>query len=134
MTAVYATMPATLTDDTGASNWVKVTLAYNPADPIAITMTITYAGIDIIWQFARCLLADGLEIRTGLGDVKIWPDLGCGVGHIGIVLDGADGIALIGLRRATVARFLRRTYAGVPLRRERVDVDGCIAQILGGVR
>ena len=52
---------------------VEVQLAYDPADPLAVSLHVIGAGRDERWTFARDLLADGLRslVPVGHGDVQV---------------------------------------------------------------
>ena len=52
---------------------VEVQLAYDPADPLAVSLHVIGAGRDERWIFARDLLADGLRslVPVGHGDVHV---------------------------------------------------------------
>ena len=52
---------------------VEVQLAYDPADPLAVSLHLLGVDRDEWWVFARDLLADGLRslVPVGSGDVQV---------------------------------------------------------------
>ncbi|MFE4667440.1 SsgA family sporulation/cell division regulator [Streptomyces sp. NPDC056716] len=93
---------------------VPATLRYVSTDPLAVHVAfppeVTLAGEDVVWTFARSLLADGLDGPAGWGDVHVWPS-----GRARTVLEfhSPYGLALLQFDTAPLRRFLVRTYAVV---------------------
>lgn len=87
----------------------------------------------IDWVFARDLLVEGLERPTGLGDVRVRPDLAIEHELMVIELESPDGFAIVEMRREDMARFVETTCQMVPLGAEGdlLDIDGFIAQVIG---
>lgn len=88
-------------------------LRYDRDDPYAVHLSFPTAPgrAPIEWIFARSLLADGLDVPTGDGDVRIWPspeDLG---GPVYIELCSPSGRALFAVPRPVLAEFVRRCHA-----------------------
>lgn len=134
MTTIAAIMPARVANPChGDDGTATVSLAYDPADPYAVTMTIYGYDVEIEWRFARELLAAGLVRPAGYGDVTVWPGNGYDV-EIGIVLTSPDGQCLVELPRVKVTRFLHRTDDVVPFGEESMDFDAELAAFLDGVR
>src|ERR1041384_1482261 len=54
---------------------VDVELRYDTRDPFAVYALFEPEGARAVqWILSRDLLADGLIVRSGDGDVRIWPD------------------------------------------------------------
>ncbi|SEB93030.1 Streptomyces sporulation and cell division protein, SsgA [Streptomyces sp. 2131.1] len=109
-------------------------LSYDRADPFAVRMAFpapaTLEGTDVSWQFSRDLLAAGMEVPSGLGDVRIRP-----FGYDRTVLEfhAAEGIAMVHVRTADLRRFLRRAEDLVPCGDERryLDLDRNLTELFG---
>jgi len=114
---------------------VAATLSYRSSDPYAVTATFHTPTADVAWVFARDLLGAGLDRPVGLGDVRVAPGGGDGDrgdGDIALTLSSPDGRALLGIDRASVGTFLRRTYRLVPAGREsdQLDLDAMVAALV----
>ncbi|GAA4660943.1 SsgA family sporulation/cell division regulator [Amycolatopsis dongchuanensis] len=108
--------------------------SYVARDPYAVTLAFrTARGNWIEWCFARDLLVGGLSEPTGLGDVRVRPDLAFEHEVLVIELESPDGYAVVETRRADVERFVVASHEVVPVGGESgfVDVDAFIAQITG---
>lgn len=95
---------------------LDASLRYDRDDPYAVHLSFpTSPGRDSIeWIFARSLVADGLTIPVGDGDVRIWPspeDLG---GPVYMELCSPSGRALFAAARPVLADFVTRSHALVP--------------------
>ncbi|WP_405900945.1 SsgA family sporulation/cell division regulator [Streptomyces sp. NBC_00727] len=109
-------------------------LSYDRADPFAVRMAFpapaTLEGTDVSWQFSRDLLAAGMEVASGLGDVRVRP-----FGYDRTVLEfhAAEGIAMVHVRTADLRRFLRRAEDLVPCGQERrhLDLDRNLTELFG---
>ncbi|MFE6761144.1 MULTISPECIES: SsgA family sporulation/cell division regulator [unclassified Streptomyces] len=109
-------------------------LSYDRADPFAVRMAFpapaTLEGTDVSWQFSRDLLAAGMEVPSGLGDVRVRP-----FGYDRTVLEfhAAEGIAMVHVRTADLRRFLRRAEDLVPCGDERryLDLDRNLTELFG---
>ncbi|WP_330454751.1 MULTISPECIES: SsgA family sporulation/cell division regulator [unclassified Streptomyces] len=109
-------------------------LSYDRADPFAVRMAFpapaTLEGTDVSWQFSRDLLAAGMEVPSGLGDVRVRP-----FGYDRTVLEfhAAEGIAMVHVRTADLRRFLRRAEDMVPCGDERryLDLDRNLTDLFG---
>ncbi|MBD8869793.1 SsgA family sporulation/cell division regulator [Nocardioides sp. MJB4] len=109
-------------------------LGYCPDDPYAVTATFKSPGGDVLWTFARDLLARGLTDPVGDGDVHVWPCLDTSGRAVVIVeLHSPEGELLVQGSTHEITRFVNRTLALVPagLESDRVDVDQLIDQLLG---
>ena len=95
---------------------LAASLRYDRDDPYAVHLTFpTSPGrAPIEWIFARSLVADGLSLPAGDGDVRIWPspeDLG---GPVYVELCSPSGRALFAVPRPVLADFVHRCHALVP--------------------
>lgn len=111
-------------------------LRYSPADPLAVQVRFppesSLDGVEVVWTFARDLLAAGVRTLAGEGDVQVWP---AGPAHTMLELHGSEGVALIQLDTGTLRRFLRAAYGCVPKGREQsgVRLDRGLTELLRGV-
>ncbi|WP_261800902.1 SsgA family sporulation/cell division regulator [Streptomyces sp. PBH53] len=112
-------------------------LRYGSTDPYAVRLSLgPSTGTPVTWVFARELLAEGLQRSAGPGDVQVIP-WQCGTPHsIRIVLNNANGTALVELAAAEVAAFLRQTFTLVPpgTESDHLDLDGAITALTGRSR
>jgi hypothetical protein len=72
----HAEITATVTFDlvSGHPVPVDVELRYDTRDPFAVYALFEPEGARAVqWILSRDLLADGLIVRTGEGDVRVWP-------------------------------------------------------------
>ncbi|MEV7215618.1 SsgA family sporulation/cell division regulator [Kitasatospora cineracea] len=81
------------------------------------------------WVFARQLLATGLDLPSGEGDVHVRPALGT---RTVVELRSPEGVALLQFDRADLRRFLWHSYLAVPEGRElsHLDCDRALAELL----
>ncbi len=106
-------------------------LVYRAADPLVVGLRRSDSNGDVVWEFARDLLADGLRGYTGLGDIRIWPGAASHRAHIGVAMSSPHGRMAMWLPRVQVEKFLTRTFRLVPRGREDmgVAVDNTIAML-----
>ena len=120
-------------DAAGTITTVQAVLTYSPVDPFAVTATFPTATGDVVWTFARDLLADGLSGPAGEGDVHIWPSLDAsGRTTVIIELCTRDGELVAQAVSQDIAQFLSSSFAVVPagMESDRMDVDQLIARLL----
>ncbi|GAB2707900.1 SsgA family sporulation/cell division regulator [Kitasatospora kifunensis] len=129
------------------STQLRVTLRYRAADPLAVRMafpaeysldtaapldepTEPAPGAEVVWVFARQLLASGLDLPSGLGDVHIRPSRGP---HTMVELRAPEGVALLRFEAGDLRRFLWASYRCVPEGQEgrHLDADRALAELLG---
>jgi hypothetical protein len=96
-----------------------VDLRYDTADPFAV-QAVFRADQDneVVWVFARDLLAGGVSAPSGEGDVRIWPSLSAGREVLRIALISPDGEALLQAQTNEIVDFLNSTYALCPWGKE----------------
>ena len=120
-------------DPVGTLTTVDAALGYDPADPFAVTVTFVTVEGDVVWTFARDLLARGLTGPAGEGDVHIWPCVDADGGATVIIeLCSPDGELVAQARTRDIYQFLGRSLAAVPAGTEtdRIDLDQLIDQLL----
>ena len=103
---------------------IRARASYDAADPWAV---------QVVWTFARELLADGLSAQVGDGDVRIGPATGRpGSPEVCIALSAPSGSALFKAPTAQVARFLDLAYERVAPGDEtsHADFDAELAYLL----
>ncbi|MDH6577160.1 SsgA family sporulation/cell division regulator [Kitasatospora sp. MAP5-34] len=103
----------------------------HPMDPEHPMGPASAAGPEpeIEWIFARHLLAAGLDLPSGVGDVHIRP---AQERHTVVELRAAEGVALLRFDTAGLRRFLWHSYLAVPEGEEfqRLDADRALAELL----
>ena len=107
-------------------------LSYHAEEPFAVTVAFrTERGRWIEWTFARDLLVTGMTEPSGLGDVRIRPDLSEDDELLTLEIESPDGYASFELEREDVRTFLDASCELVPLgeESEHFDVDGLIEEI-----
>ncbi|MFE0463370.1 SsgA family sporulation/cell division regulator [Kitasatospora sp. NPDC058965] len=123
------------------STGLPAALRYRAEDPLAVRMAFPAAysldeptgldgGTEVVWTFARQLLAEGLEVPAGIGDVHVRPARGP---HTAVELRAAEGVALLAFETAELRRFLRACFRLVPEDHEHLylDADRALAELLG---
>ncbi|MFD5784436.1 SsgA family sporulation/cell division regulator [Streptomyces sp. NPDC126933] len=103
---------------------VTVTLRYDGADPLALRIVfppeVSLDQGEVVWAFARDLLESGLRLPSGYGDVQVWP---CGRAQTVLEFHSREGVAMVQFDTAPLRRFLKSTYAMVPIGEERHDIE-----------
>src|SRR5215213_6869646 len=92
---------------------LDASLRYDRDDPYAVYLSFpTPPGREPVeWIFARSLVADGLSVPAGDGDVRIRPspeDLG---GPVYVELCSPSGRALFAVARPVLSEFVARCHA-----------------------
>ncbi|MEN8652409.1 SsgA family sporulation/cell division regulator [Streptomyces sp. 21So2-11] len=117
----------------GVRRDVTVSLTYDGDDPLAVHLSFPSAvscdGNPVTWIFARDLLATGLYVPAGAGDVRVWPH---DERWVAVKLIAPLGYALVELDRRGLRHFLAHAFKAVPPTREsrRLDVDALIEALL----
>lgn len=107
-------------------------LSYVGTEPFAVNIAFrTERGRWVEWTFARDLLVTGLSEPTGLGDVRVRPDLATDEDLLILEIESPDGYALVEIERDDVERFLDAAAEVVPIgaESEHFDVDAFIDEI-----
>jgi Streptomyces sporulation and cell division protein, SsgA len=108
---------------------VEVTLTYDPADPLAVSLRVAGIGRDQTWVFARDLLADGLRslVPVGMGAVRVQatPVLTEVFRHTD------DGLwETLRLPWWNTREFIRLSQGRVPRGNESCDVDSWVEALI----
>lgn len=120
-------------DDHGMRHELDVVLGYHRNDPYAVTMTFATAEGELVWTFGRDLLAHGVSVPTGQGDVHVAPAIGVnGRPTVQIELSSPDGHLVLEARGQDLRAFLAKCSSVVPAGAEsdQIDVDDLIARLL----
>ncbi|MCF3962800.1 SsgA family sporulation/cell division regulator [Streptomyces fuscigenes] len=113
---------------------VPATLVYDRTDPFTVRMAFpplaTLEGTEVVWEFSRELLAEGIGAPAGEGDVRVRP---FGYGRTVVEFHAPEGTAVVHLRTADLRRFLDRSRFLVPEGHEHLylDLDQALAELLG---
>jgi hypothetical protein len=103
---------------------MRMSLRYEPADPYVVRATFfTHTEEPAEWVLGRDLLADGLRVSAGCGDIRVWPAVGRGDQAMYIVLGSPAGTALLEVPVQDVRTFLEDTEALVPPGTESGHID-----------
>lgn len=111
---------------------LRVVLRYDRACPYEAELDF---GDDVVWTFARNLLAIGLREPAGIGDVRVWPErIGMATASVMIRLSTPDVTRLFEAHHWAVREFVNRIYRLVPKGSESdwLDVDAGLARLLAG--
>jgi hypothetical protein len=132
-TVIEQAVRARLVSSAPRTESVAATLRYDPGNPFAVQMGFparaTLEGVDVSWEFARELLAAGLDGPAGLGDVRVRP---YGYDRTVVEFHAQEGVAMVHIRSSEVRRFLRRTQHLVPAgcEHEFLDLDQDLTELL----
>ncbi len=120
-------------DERGIRHEIDAVLGYRRADPYAVAMTFITGEGNLVWTFGRDLLARGLAVPVGEGDVHVAPAIGLsGLAMVSIELSSPDGHLVLMARTSDVSDFITRSFAVVPdgAETQHFDVDALISQVL----
>ena len=115
---------------------LSATLRYDPSDPLAVRFVfpadVSLDGEEVAWLFSRRLLDDGLDARSGEGDVRLRP---YGPSRTVLELHAPTGMARVEFPTQGLRTFLELTYRSVPRDGETTaqDLERGLADLLGGV-
>jgi hypothetical protein len=107
-------------------------MSFHVDEPFAVTVAFhPDLGGWIEWTFARDLLVTGLTEPSGIGDVRVRPDLSEDEEMLTLEIESPDGYATFELEREDVQSFVNATLDLVPLgaESEYFDVEGLIEEI-----
>lgn len=112
---------------------LSVTMRYHAKDPYAVSVAFSGPDEEIVWVFARELLAEGLDFPRGHGDVQIRPEQRDGRHLVMICLTSPDGTAELEVDSEPVRDFVVATEAAVPRGAEHtvIDLDRELAGLFG---
>ncbi|MCK9926513.1 SsgA family sporulation/cell division regulator [Frankia sp. Mgl5] len=115
---------ATYLAENGERVPLPTSLRYDPADPIAITMSMWVTDQKaVVWTFARRLFVDGARRCAGLGDVRVRPIVRDRRRVLLIELSSPGGHAMIELPADRVSDFVCHTYDLLPASAEDAVVE-----------
>jgi hypothetical protein len=105
---------------------------YSVNDPYAVSLAVrTRHDRWVEWLIARDLVVDGLSGPTGIGDVRMSPEVVQGYDIVQIEIRSHDGHAVLEVDRDLLRQFVEATVDLVALGEEpgHLDIDGEIAKI-----
>ncbi|WP_020501789.1 SsgA family sporulation/cell division regulator [Sciscionella marina] len=89
---------------------VEVDMRYVTVDPWAVQFAFhTGHNVRVVWTFARSLLADGMRLDAGEGDVRIAPHPNDQT-LLRIAMHSPGGVAVFDAPLSNVTEFLETTY------------------------
>ena len=106
----------------GEAETVEVCMAYDPADPLAVTLRITGESRDDSWVFSRDLLADGLRSMVPVGAGSIQVQATSVLTEVSHLTEDGDA-ELLRLPWWNTRAFIRLTHTAVPRGYEEIDAD-----------
>jgi Streptomyces sporulation and cell division protein, SsgA len=115
---------ARLITDAPTQKTVSVVLRYDGADPLAMRIVfppeVSLDDNEVVWTFARELVAAGLREPAGHGDVHVWP---CGRAQTVFEFRAPEGVALVQFDNVALRRFLKSSYSVVPEGEESHNIE-----------
>ncbi|UQA91851.1 spore wall synthesis regulator SsgD [Streptomyces halobius] len=132
-TAIDHAVQARLVATTPQSREIPASLRYDRADPFAVRLVFPPAasldGAEVTWMFGRDLLAEGLRLPSGTGDVRIWP---CGPETVVVEFHSVDGMAMVQFGTRDLRDFPNRSYGVIAKGGEGafMDVEASLAGVL----
>jgi hypothetical protein len=110
----------------------QVVFDYDPADPLAVTLTLSGIWERATWVVSRDLLRDGLDGTSGPEDVSAWSGADNPDRYYLLVRDESVSLVFCFPGR-DVSDFLDQTYCSVPADAEfqAADLDAELNAILG---
>jgi hypothetical protein len=110
-------------------------LHYSADDPLAVEAHFDDGSDEPIrWVFARDLLSDGMDQRTGEGDIVVWPTIGSnGEPVVHFRLHSPHGDAVLEASADALEEFVAATWRLVPPGTEHrhMDIDDALSVLLG---
>lgn len=112
---------------------LPVRLRYTAKDPYAVSIVFSGPDEEVVWVFARDLLAEGLGLPRGQGDVRVRPELRDGQRLVMIGLASPDGTAELEADADAIAAFIELTETVVARGDEGsvVNLDEALADLFG---
>ncbi|MFD5828324.1 SsgA family sporulation/cell division regulator [Lentzea sp. NPDC060358] len=111
----------------GTTAPVETELIYQADDPYAVTMRFHSGGSVATWIMGRDLLAEGMGMATGDGDVRVRPHSGR---TLVLELLSDRHVTVFRLPATTLRKFLAATYRLVPPGTEHFDADAFLSAVL----
>jgi hypothetical protein len=117
---------------------LDASLRYDREDPYAVHLSFPASPgrHSTEWMFARSLVADGLTVPAGDGDVRIWPSPEDLDGPVYVELCSPSGRALFAVPRPVLGDFIARCHELVPPGAEAgcLDLDAELDLLLHDLR
>jgi hypothetical protein len=107
---------------------VEVQMRYDPADPLAVTLTVTGPLGQDTWVFGRDLLADGLRSMVPVGEGAVQVQATSVLTEVSRA-DDAGTVTVLRLPWWNTREFIRLSQSEVPRGREICDVDSWVAAL-----
>ena len=107
---------------------VEVQMRYDPADPLAVTLTVNGPLGQDTWVFGRDLLADGLRSMMPLGDGCVLVQATSVLTEISYVEETGESVVLR-LPWWNTREFVRLSQVEVPRGEESCNVDAWVAAL-----
>ncbi len=111
----------------GTTAPVETELIYQADDPFAVTMRFRSGGSVATWVMGRELLAEGMTMCAGDGDVRLRPHSGR---TLVLELISDRNVTVFRFPASTLRKFLTTTYRLVPAGSERFDADAFLSTVL----
>ncbi len=119
----------------GADVPLEAELRYTAQDPLAVEALFDDGSAEPVrWVFARDLLAEGLDRRSGDGDVVVWPTQDAQARPaVHLRLRSPNDAALLEAPADALGEFLAATALLVPPGTEyqHLDIDAALESLLG---
>jgi acylphosphatase len=92
---------------------------YSAVDPFEVRAEFLTTSGSVEWRFARDLLVEGLVMKSGDGDISVWPETTDeGMNKVYLCLDSPDGEALLEAEADDMADFVQAVTRAVPIGQE----------------
>jgi hypothetical protein len=111
------------------SDTVEVTLTYDPADPLAVTLEVRGVRHRHVWVFGRDLLADGLRSMVPLGEGRVLVQATSVLTEVSVQEDADGDPVTLRLPWWSTREFVRLSQELVPRGEESCDVDSWVAAL-----
>ncbi|MFD9704231.1 SsgA family sporulation/cell division regulator [Lentzea sp. NPDC059081] len=111
----------------GSTAPVETELIYQADDPFAVTMRFHAGGSVATWIMGRDLLAEGMGMPSGDGDVRLRPHSGR---TLVLELISDRHVTVFRFSANTLRKFLAASYRLVPAGTERFDADAFLSTVL----
>ena len=107
---------------------VEVQMRYDPADPLAVTLTVNGAQGRDTWVFGRDLLADGLRSMVPVGEGSVHVQATSVLTEVSRA-DRNGTVTVLRLPWWNTREFIRLSLNEVPRGRENCDVDSWVTAL-----
>ncbi len=107
---------------------VEVQMRYDPADPLAVTLTVSSPHGQATWVFGRDLLADGLRSMVPVGEGTVQVQATSVLTEVSRADDNGT-VTVLRLPWWNTREFIRLSLNEVPRGRELCDVDSWVTAL-----